>query len=962
MKLHGILIASASVSALVMAAPAVAQETSSEAADKITVTGSRIARKDYGSSSPVVTVDAEQIDSFGNITVEEALNILPQFIEGSNAGTIAIGGGGGATLNMRALGSNRNLVLLDQRRLPVATPFGDVDVNIVPTVILENVEVLTGGASSVYGSEAISGVVNFQSARYFEGVKANIDYGDAFQGGAERFDSSVLLSGTGLDGRGRGMIALGYTDRSPLRGRDREFFDFAVQSSFIEQGTFRSGGNAPDPTAVEALFASYGITGVTATDNLGFNDDGTLFARIGAQNYNGPSDLDSLNAIVNGSVVSPVGRQGTALKGLERFTALAKGEYDLTDSITTYAQFLVSDAQTSGSASLNITLFGPTALVPVTNPFIPGDLAGLLATRSDPSADFILNQRFSGIPERTHEENFTTTQFVVGIKGDVGIKDWTFDVYGLHDDVSGRERIRDLLLGSRLNDLLQAPDGGDSICEGGYNPFGAANATSISAECLAFLAPDVTSTLDLTRNTAEGFVTGSLFALPAGEVRFSVSASYREDKLDFNPALSVQTNDALGVGQSFPSVGRTTTTEFGGELLVPLLADAALAQSLNLTGGFRYADHNAAGGSVSWSGGVEWRPTQSLFVRGSVQRAVRNPNIGELFSAAIGNEITVGTPTTDPTLGDPCDIRTIERMGPNNAQIEAICIAQGLPASIIDSFQHTTTSLPTATGGNANLDPEKATTYTVGVVWRPELEGQDLSITVDYWNIEIDDVINTINGNNVLDRCFNAVFNPSFDPANEFCQLIERESATGTVERISTTFLNLASLKTSGVDLQVDHSIDVGPGTLRTRAAVGWVNNYEESALPGEPFLDYVGTIGGPANRAADNDVHPRWTANLTPTYSVGPASLSFRWRYLSSMDAEVRVTNPAATTPGVPAVSYFDLYGTYEVSEHFRLKAGISNLMDKDPPQVAGQTGQTRIGTYDVIGRAFNVGLSASF
>jgi outer membrane receptor protein involved in Fe transport len=248
------------------------------------------------------------------------------------------------------------------------------------------------------------------------------------------------------------------------------------------------------------------------------------------------------------------------------------------------------------------------------------------------------------------------------------------------------------------------------------------------------------------------------------------------------------------------------------------------------------------------------------------------------------------------------------------------------------------------------------------VVWRPPLDGQDLAVTVDYWNIEIEDVINTVDGRAALDRCFTATFNPTFDPQNAFCQLIHRESATGTVDRISATYLNLAALKTSGVDVQISHSVDIGPGTLSTVAAIGWVSNYERQGFPGEAFLEYVGTIGGPANRTVDNDIHPEWTVNVTPTYTWGPASLSLRWRYLSSMDSITIVTNPNSQTPGVPSISYFDLYGKFDISDNIQLQAGVTNLTEEDPPVVAGQTGQTRIGTYDVIGRAFNIALRASF
>ena len=929
------------------------------ALDEIRVTGSRILRKDNSSSSPVVTVGVEQITEVGAVTVEQYLNTMPQFTEGSNAGTISIGGGIGASVNMRALGATRNLVLLDQRRLPVANQFGIVDVNIVPTVMIRSTEVLTGGASSVYGSEAISGVVNFQSRDFFEGVETYIEYGDTFDSDADAANVSVVGGASGANGRGRAMLALDYTDRSALRGEDRSFFKDAIPSGFIGQGVFRSGTNAPDQAAVTALFQSYGITAIPQTDRLGFNDDGSLFTQFGgALNYQGPTADDTLFQVVNGTEVrQPVGRQGTALKALERYSAFAKVEYDLTDSVTAYGQFLYSDSETSGSASLNITLFGPTALVPVTNPFIPGDLAALLATRPSPDDPFILEQRFMGIGERIHNESLNTTQFVVGVKGETGFKDWTFDVYGMSDQTDGVETIENLSLASRLNQLLQAADGGLALCEGGFNPFGLANSTTISADCQQFMAPTDVSTLTVERDLVEASVSGSLFQLPAGDVQASFGASYRVDSVVYVPSISIATNDAYGLTVSSPSSGETDTAEIGAEFLVPLVSDR-----LNLTAGYRRADQDVSGAGDSWNLGLEWRPTQSIFVRGSYQQAIRAPNIGELYSASLGSEFTVGDPTANPSNGDPCDIRTASRTGPNNDAIEAICIAQGMAPGLVDTFTHTTTALPASTGGNANLDPEDAETFTVGLVWQPQFERNDLSVTLDFWEISIEEVIKTIDGPAVLQRCFNPTFNPTLDPANAFCGLITRGSATGTVTEVSTSFLNLASLETSGIDLQVSHAIDVGAGQLQTSASVGWLDKYEEQSLPGDTFLDYAGTIGGPANRVADNDVHPEWKLSVTPRYVFGPVAVALRWRHLSSMDARQVVLDPAATTPGVPSVNYFDVFGSYEFSDRMMIRASINNVLDEDPPEVSGQIGQTRIGTYDVLGPTFTIGFQASF
>ncbi|NHN37900.1 TonB-dependent receptor [Pseudomaricurvus alcaniphilus] len=955
-----------SLLALAVAAASYSQIETAQAADssvieEVMVTGSRIVRKDYASSSPVTTVDTDAIQASGSVELEGALNQMPQFGEGATGQTNAIGGGGGASLNLRSLGTNRNLVLLDGRRLPIASAFGEVDINMVPSALVRNVEVLTGGASSVYGSEAISGVVNFQSKSDYEGLELDIQYGDSFDGGLEKNDVSLLGGASIAEGRGHAMIALGRTERTELRGSDRDFFRFAVPSSFIGQGTFRSGGNAPSQAALNALFAGYGVSGTPGTDQIGFNDDGTLFSQGNALNYKGPTNAQDPQYWVqpSGAVRMPVGQQGLVIKPLERYTAFAKFDYDLTENVTGYAQYMYANSTTEGNVGGNITLQGPTALVPVTNPFIPGDLATLLASRPDPGADFILNKRFMSINERAFDEQFITSQYLVGLKGDVGFKDWTFDAYVARDAMDSTESNINSLLGSRLNSLLQAADGGASICEGGFNPFGLANSAAISPECQAYLAPTTISTLETRRTTFEGTVTGSLFAIPAGEVMYSLTYSYRKDSLDYAPSISLSTDDVLGRGPSFASSGETVNKEIGGELLVPLLQDAPLVQSLDLTLGYRVSDQDVTGDFDSWKVGLEWRPTDSVFVRGSVQQAVRAPNIGELFSSSVGSEVTVGNP---PTGGDPCDVRTESRNGADAADIRNLCLAQGISAAQIDTFQHTTTSMPTSAGGNLDLKPEVADTMTIGFVWEPALDNQELSIAVDYWSIEIEDVINTINGNDAIAKCFSSSSNPGLSNSNEFCQLISRESATGTVSRIETNYLNLAALRTDGIDVQATWGMDVGPGALKVNGSLTWLNSYEEQALPGEDFLDYKGTIDGPANRAADNNVHPEWSALIAPSYAIGPAEVTLRWRYTHGMEDRDTVLDSSSQTPGVSSFSYFDLSGKWTFNENYTLRGGITNLFDKAPPIVGGGIGDTRAGTYDIVGRSFFVGFNASF
>ena len=921
-----------------------------EAADfeKIAVTGSRIQRKDYSSSSPVATVDAEVLKDFGSVTVEETLNIMPQFVSGNNANTLAIGGGGGATLNLRALGPTRNLVLLDQRRMPTSTPFGEVDVNAIPSVALKGVEVLTGGASAVYGSEAISGVVNFQTVDYFEGAKFNLNYGVSGEGDGSKKDMSVLFGSESDDGRGRAVLAMGRSVRDNVRGWDRSWSLNSIKSSFIGQGVFRDNAvNPVDVTSINTLFTGYGTPGsIVSGDRLGFNDDGSLFTQGFSNeflNYQGPDGDDTLFTITPGGIRMPVGRQGDIVKPLERSSVFTKAEYDINDSTTIYGQFLYSGATTDGTASRNLSLFGPEGdrlSVPVTNPFIPTDLANLLTTRADQNADFHISKRFLSLPDRKHIEQFETTQFVFGVKGDLEFGELSYDIFMTKDSVNATENIPDLVLSSRVNDLLDAPDGGTSLCAGGYNPFGLANELSLSEECQQYIAPGSVSSLETDRTLFEATITGYLFELPEGDVQFSLTANHRTDKLVTQKDISIQSNDALGLAATIPTEGETETTEIGGELLIPLLED------LNLTTGYRISDQNITGAESSWSLGLEWNALETVFVRGSLQQAVRAPNVGELFTSPFGSEVTVGAVGTG---GDPCDSRNAP-----DAAVLAICASQGANPDALPGFQHGTTSLPLLISGNENLQAETADTLTVGAVWQPELENQDLSITLDYWQIEVNDVINSINGGEILNRCYNSEQNTGLDSNNQFCQLITRDTA-GNVTSVNSTFLNLATLKTSGIDLQLNHSVDIGNGTLRTNTFIGYLNSYDVKNFPGEDFVDEVGTVNGVANRSANNGFHPEMKFTVSPTYEIGDVSLGLRWRYTSAVD------DLTGSSVDIDAYSLFDMTASYRLSDELTIKGTISNLADKNPPEYGGED-LTRAGDYDVIGRFFSIGVSGSF
>ena len=421
------------LAASVGVAHAQAAPAKDSSANEVVVTGSLIKRPNYVSSSPIVTTSAEAIQQTGSVSLEGALDQLPEF---TPAGTAANGGqgtGGHVTLNLHGLGANRNLVLLDGRRLPSSDITGDVDINLIPESIIAGVDTVSGGASAIYGSEAMSGVVNFKTIKQFEGVIADVQYGNSFRGDYQSHSESLSLGTKFADDKGHMLVSLSYTDRDGLNGSKRSFYNLVTPSSYIGQGAFvPSANNLPSQAAVSGVFAGYGIaTLVPRTLNLGFNDDGSLFAQKGAVNYKGPTSGGY--AIIGGNVRMPVGPQTVIENPLTRKSIFSKFDYALTPGITAYGQILYVDSDVYTSSGKSLTQLNALTTIPVTNPFIPADLQTILASRTNPTSNFLWNGRYVGLPNKAWDEHYTTSQFLGGFKGDLPVQGWSFDAYVSYD-------------------------------------------------------------------------------------------------------------------------------------------------------------------------------------------------------------------------------------------------------------------------------------------------------------------------------------------------------------------------------------------------------------------------------------------------------------------------------------------------------------------------------------------------
>jgi outer membrane receptor protein involved in Fe transport len=958
-----IMLATAAVAADAPPAPSEKQNVG-----EVVVTGSLIQRPNNTAVSPIVTVGSDTIQQTGKVNLVDVLNQLPSFTTGGNAATGGQGQGGRASINLHGLGTNRNLVLLDGRRLPLSDVNGNVDINILPQSIISSVDVITGGASAVYGSDAMSGVVNFKTLRSFDGIRLDVQDSISQRGDANKFDGSVAFGTKFAQDRGNLIAAFSYSAQDPVYGATRAFFHDKVPSSFLGTGTFvPSALNAPSAAVLQTIFTNYGISGPrNPLLNLGFNNDGTLYVQTGAVNYRGPTDGNGY-MIIAGNVRMPVGQQGMILNGLKRKGAFLKADYDLAPGITAYGQFMYVDLTVHTNSGGSLTQFGTLTTIPVTNPFIPTDLRTLLASRPNAAAPFTWNGRYVGVPWKNWDENYKVQQYLIGVKGDIA-PGWTFDLFGSYDQSVHNQALHDAVLKTQVQTLLNAPDGGNSLCSGGFNPFGDANARGLSQACVNYMTKTAISVENLQQTQVQGQINGRLFDLGAGPVQLAAVADYRRNTYAFTPDRDLQVQNIEAVVASLPANGTIDVKEIAGQVDVPLISNRPFIEEFGIGGAVRLSDYNTSGSVVSFEADARWRPTRSLLFRGSFQRAVRAPNIGELFQPSQGTQLVIGTPPGG--LGDPCDVRSTARTGASGAQVAALCVAQGIPLAAISSYTFPTTATGQTIAGNTGLTPERANTFNVGFVWNSSMSSSwlsGLSVSVDYYNISIKNVISTVPGLTVLSKCYNLDgSNPSYDPKNLYCSLITRD-INGQLVTVSTPYLNLGALKTDGVELQVNWSMAapiLSPtGRVFLTSDIGWLHDYKVELLPGAAFIDYTAiSNGGGGPTSVPPIATPRWKTVTSLGYRTNQWSFGARWRYQGPMADISSVLTPATAQIGVPSYNLWDLYGTLAVGQHAEFRAGVNNLFDKGSPIIASSQNSTLVQLYDAVGRSFYVGVNYKF
>ncbi len=955
------------------AAAVFAQETAGSDAGlaDIVVTGTLIKRPDYKAESPTSTLSNEAIAAAGQPSLDRVIGEMPQFSAAQGAsqvgdvqGTVLFGGGASYS-DLRGIGRNRSLVLMDGRRLMPSTPDGSIDLNTIPTSMIENVDVITGGASATYGSDAVAGVANFRLRQNFSGLELNAQEGTSTYGDGSTTQVSALAGGKFADDRGHFMADVEYSKRDTVNGADRSFFTQPTvrflgrpPEGIIFAGGWGAGATAPTIAAVNQVLGAYpGTTPLSGsgpyTGAIGVNTDQTLYTSAGstcAQNYKGVGS-------VPGEILSHCTTAGLVLGNyfavqvpLSKYNMFWKADFAVNSHATAYGQFNFSESialdQTSPGSSKTNAALSQELVIPVSNQFVQSNPALVSLLNSayggtpPPGATFDYSKSMFGWPDRIQTFKYDVWQALGGMKGDIFGSKFNWDLYASYGRSNYDSQAQGEFSIAALTNLF-AHEGVNGCT---YNPFGI---QPVSAACLKYAGRTDNTSNILTSRNIQLTVDGPLFSMPSGDVQAAAGADYRTSTFNYQPDSTFVTGDSFSYGTDTPSQGSQSVKEVFGELLVPILKDKFLAEDVSVDLGYRNSKYDTFSSKNTWKADLSWEVQTGYRIRGGYSVAIRAPSLSDLY---------VGNSVSDILIsGDPCDTQGAYRNGANAAQIQALCAAQSPGAGAAAySYRGGVATVPTKVGGNTGLQPEDAKTWSIGAVISP-VSGLDLS--VDYYNIGITGAISSLSPNQILADCYGTTANPTLSNSNPFCQRITRDPSSGNIALLTSGTFNFNQIKLDGIDTQIDYQFGLdklgfspSAGQIKLGLIVSYLHHYTVAPGDGSASVQYAGGITDGLITADGENLysHPHWKANTTFGYGVGPFNATLRWRFIGGMG------NLDTPTAPVPAFHYFDMDAHYRATEHMTLTVGINNIANKQPPYVPSLELRTDAATYDVIGRTF--------
>ena len=958
------------------AGPAAVEDTTLQ---EVVVTGSRISVPNQASISPVTFVSAADIQQTGVTRVEDLLNELPQVFaaQGSN---LSNGSSGTATVNLRGLNDKRTLVLVNGFRLGPGDPTTGAasDINMIPVEMIDSIEVLTGGASSVYGADAVAGVVNFKLNDHFEGVKIVADAG-IYQHHNDNPDSVQ-----------QAVAASGF-QQAPS----------SVNTGAQKSIAFIAGLNSPDGNGNATFYATYrNIAAVlqskydysACTLGSGFlttNNDGKFSCSGSSTAYPGRFTVEAINGVGVNGVENTIGPGGSLVpftnanlynfgalnfyqRPDERYTAGTFLHYEFNEHVTVYSQSMFMDDRSVAQIAPGGIFVGEYSFN-CSNPFLSAqELGTWCAGNTANTTTLLIGRRDVEGGPRLNTLDHTDFHEVIGVKGKLDDA-WSYDgsfQYSLVNLATNNANFFDIP--KITNALNVTGTAAAPVCTAGppcvpYNVF---NLGGVTQAALNYLYTPGTSTGRVTQTTANINLTGDLgkygVQSPAASsgLKINVGGEYRDVTIFTLPDEELQSGNLSGIGAAIPPVsGGIVSREGFLEARMPLIEDKPFAQSLDVETGYRYSSYNLGFGTNTYKFGVDWSPVHDVRLRGSFARAVRAPNIVELFAPA--------TVALDGTYdSDPC-------AGATPKFSAAACARTGVTAAQYGNVQSNPAGqYQGLVGGNAGLKPETALTTSFGIGWTPAFI-PGLRAQIDYYNIKIENTIQTVGAATVLNQCL----------TNDLlCNDIHRD-ALGSLWILPTGYVtdnlvNIGTLLERGVDLDLSYSFDLGSlGKLHTALVGTYIDQYQVTPIASNPTSAYncVGLYGATCSSFTTGAGIPvfRWRDTLRTTWSTPWSGLdvSLAWRYFSAVKTEQLSGNPNLTagagatiaSGGIPntdafisSFSYFDLTAAMKLGDKVTLRFGVNNIFDKDPPVIGSFTlpgppagnGNTFPQVYDSLGR----------
>jgi iron complex outermembrane recepter protein len=965
----GVLAATGLVSGAAIAADAAAE------LEEVVVTGSRIANPNALSSSPILGVTAQDLRSTGIVDIGNLVDQLPQHIRTnndlSNTNNPLTGPGGITTLNLRGLGPSRTLVLVDGKRLGVGDPNSgnptpSADINQIPAALVQRVDVVTGGASAVYGSDAIAGVANFIMRRDIEGVEVDAQYGFNWHNNDNGYMQNLLdtsgithpnevvdgnelavtlmLGGGFADDRGHATAYLSYLDADPTTLSERDF-----SACQLAGGGTRCGGS------VNSNWFESTLTGDV------FAVSGDQLVEWGTVDTTPPAVFNS-NPYMN-------------LKhGRERYQGGVFADYVFSDKVTLYTNFMFTQDKANTAVAPSGLFTSAVVDVYCNNPlFTPGvegapsQQALALGCTEEMIADGdTVGVRFGrrnieGGPRQFGYEH--TSYFAVGgLKGDINDA-WSYDAYGSYyyvDSFNTNKNYVSKLRGALGLNGCQSNASGD--IDASCVPYNIWQDGGVTPEAAQYVSTYGLADGSAGQEVLSASMTGDLGAyglqLPSAKdaIRVAFGAEYRTDSYSYLPDLNLGSGDLSGGGGASPTIdAETYVMEYFAELRVPLVQDMTGVQDLVFEGGYRYSDYELAGGVDTYKLGLQWAPVDDIRFRGSFNHAIRAPSLIELY---VGQTVTqTSTFSSDPCSGEnpTASLEDCERTGVTPAQYTNISNCPSSQCSVL-------------TGGNPDLLPEEADTVTVGFTLNPSfLPG--FTMSVDWYEIEIEGIVGNIPLPVIFEGCL--------DGTNlSYCNDIVRapdgvlfgDSIDGGGYIVGTN-ANVSEATFSGVDIQGSYRFEVGSmGSMAASLNGTYVLETTTTPLPGDPSYDCAGLYGLTCGQAL-----PDWRSNLRLDWMLPVnVTVGLQWRFLSSVEHEQNSSDPELQGDPVTfggkldSMNYFDLSASWAITEQYDLRFGINNILDEDPPLVdtgwSGPGTPNTWGPYDTLGRQVFLGVNAKF